>query len=281
MPPLRRFIVALISMGTGIIPLASESLRQKIDQLESNRRSVGDARELLVLYIYAGRYAPAADLARQTSTLVPQDWNLHFNEALCRMAARDPAVDRAWRDLDLSSAEVPPGPRWKDLEKLARTASSGGWGPEEDAAWMEQIRQMYHGHGWYTACLLIDIYQVWGNPQERLFLRKIRADVLLRAGWPDEALTLWKQLYRETGEEYCLYEQARCYRKMGDPVATWGLLTGIRSPDLKKFPFYFLLCETGKTLGFPSERMAPYFTAALAAAGNEAEKGRILTLQGK
>ncbi|MBL8995549.1 MAG: hypothetical protein JNM63_19540, partial [Spirochaetia bacterium] len=144
------------------------------------------------------------------------------------------------------------GPRWKAMgEKLRDTAISGKVQSEDE--FIQWIRECYYGRGYYTAWVLTEIYEKCGGKKDLAFLREMRGDLLLRSGFAEEAVELYRKLYTERGDEYFIYQQARCYMKMNDSLAARGLLLSIKDEGLKNFNYYYILCRTGLALNMEGE----------------------------
>lgn len=214
-------------------------------------KNADEAAFLIHHYLFANQFKKAADLSRSMYSLT-KEWGHLFNEALARTALQETRAAVVWKSyIELPEREQG-GPRWKSMgEKLRDVAISGRVQNEDE--FVQWIRECYYGKGFYTAWILTEIYEKYGGKQNLAFLRELRGDLLLRSGFAEEAVELYRKLYTERGDEYFLYQQARCYMKMNDSLAARGLLLSIKDEGLKNFNYYYILCRTGLALNMDSE----------------------------
>ncbi len=248
------------------------TLSNQIATLENPPPKTRDEAAVLIHhYLFAREYKKAAELSRSMYGLT-KEWGHLFNEALARTAVRDSYGERVWKSyLELSDKEQG-GPKWRGMaEKIRDTLISGQVQNEED--FIRWIRECYYGRGYYTAWVLTDIYEKYDGKKDLDFLREMRGDMLFRSGFTEEAIALYQRLYTERGDEYFLYQQARCYLKLNNSLAARGLLLSIKDDSKKNFNYYYTLARAGLALNMENE-VKTYMSEAR----NRAQSGREMKL---
>lgn len=231
--------------------LKAEPLTTLISNLEKTRRTKSDLAQLIYWEQFDGQYGKAAQTARSLYILDP-GWGPLFDEILCRLAARDPSVSIPLRDLYGLPEKEKPGPRWMTRIDMLRDVALSGKILEEDR-FLSWIQELWYAKGWALTKVAIDIYENYGGKKDLAFLWEIRVEAYFKAGFPEEAIAWWKALYRKTGDEYYLYQQARIYFRREQFAETWGLLKTVGDENLMSFHYYYMLCKSARALNFREE----------------------------
>ncbi|MBN8219073.1 MAG: hypothetical protein J0L75_20710 [Spirochaetes bacterium] len=270
-----RFGFILLLIGALPAWTLGESLSNLIAGLEVTRRSKADLAQLIYWQQFDGQYAKASQTARSLYILDP-GWGPLFDELLSRLAAKDPLVAITVRDLYGLPEKEKPGPRWMARIDMLRDISLSGKINDEDR-YLAWVQELWYAKGWSLTKVAIDIYEKYGGKKDLAFLWEIRVEAYFKAGFPDEAIAWWKALYRKTGDEYYLYQQARIYFRREQFAETWGLLKTMRDENLMSFHYYFMLCKSCRALNF-REDMNASLSMARSKIGSDRESQLFQTL---
>ncbi len=248
--------------------LMASPLTERIASLKVTAKTTDDRALLAIYHVFASDYSNTAKISKDLFFLT-RDWNYLLNEGLSRSILKDPYAMNVWRDFLLLQNKERPGPRWISLAEKCRGILLAEAVTEEEA-WIEEIRLCFRGKGYYTAKMLIDIYEKYGGKKDLDFLREMRAECLYRSACYSEAISIYQKRFTETSDEYYIYTQAKCYNKMNAWIESRGLLLSINDEKLKTFNYYYFLALASQGLQLDSE-MKGYVVQAKAKSNNEKE----------
>jgi len=235
--------------------LSALSLDAEIRRMESSR-TIDGINQYATLLLIAEKYTEAAESFRALNRLTGEAQYL-FNAALSLSTGRIAGDLDIWREYFKIPLKNRDGQRWDDLATLVMNSSALGSFDNPEIL-IKSVRNLYLGGGLYTALCLIRMHRslqskaaIGSSILADFSLRE--AEIMYRFGFHQDSLTLFRDHFKQTGDENCVVMMARCAYKMDDCALAEQYISFVKNTALKNFSFFVLWTRVLECLGRPVE----------------------------